>query len=492
MKANQTASSARRPNAAAGSPACPRGGHRLARRTILRAAGMSLGLPLLESMTPAAMSAFASAGPTGEDAAAPVRMACVFVPNGVIQPQWRPIIDGHERTRRGDIVTDDGSACLTFKDWQLGTTLSPLESVKAKINLLENLALDNGRGKADGAGDHARGGSTFLTAARPVKTSSNIRLGISVDQVAATALAGQTTLPSIELGLQGSRNAGSCDSGYSCAYSSNISWKNETQPMPKETIPRLAFERMFGSGNATVQREQRQTRRSILDIVRNDAEKLMKQVGETDKRKLDEYFTSVREIEKRIEHTEAEDLAAMPDLHVPVGRIEAFREHARLMFDLMVVGFQTDTTRVATLMLDTAGGNRTYREIGVNDAHHGLSHHQNREDNVSKLQKIDHYLVEQFAYFVEKLDSVSDAHGTLLDQCMVLYGSGLGDGNRHTHHDLPIILAGGGGGRLETGRVMRYQTEQPMANLYLSMLECMGTPAEAMGDSTGLLAGLLS
>ncbi|MFG0287160.1 MAG: DUF1552 domain-containing protein [Rhodopirellula sp. JB044] len=453
---------------------------------------MSLGLPLLESMTPASTSAFASASAGQGDAAAPVRMACVFVPNGVIQDEWRPIINGHERDRRGNIVSDSRTPLLSFKDWRCSASLAPLEPFKHKVNIVENLALDNGRGKHDGAGDHARGGATFLTAARPVKTSSNIRLGISVDQVAATALAGQTTLPSIELGLNGSRNAGSCDSGYSCAYSSNISWKNETQPMPKETIPRLAFERMFGSGDATAQRERREVRRSILDIVRHDADKLMRQVGATDKRKLDEYFTSIREIEKRIERTEAEDLAAMPDLEVPVGRVEEFREHARLMFDLMVVGFQTDTTRVATLMLDTAGGNRTYREIGVNDAHHGLSHHRNREDNVSKLQKIDHYLVEQFAYFVEKLESVSDAHGTLLDQSIVLYGSGLGDGNRHTHHDLPIVLAGGGGGRLETGRVMRYQSEQPMANLYLSMLDCMGTPAESMGDSTGLLDGLLT
>ncbi|MCM2372948.1 DUF1552 domain-containing protein [Aporhodopirellula aestuarii] len=474
------------------SPACPRGVHRLPRRTLLRAAGMSLGLPLLESMTPAASSVFASTQSDRDGSAAPVRMACVFVPNGVIQPDWRPIIAGHERDRHGDIITDSSAPRLSFKDWQLSATLSPLESVKSKINLLENLALDNGRGKHDGAGDHARGGSTFLTAARPVKTSSNIRLGISVDQVAATALAGKTTLPSIELGLQGSRNAGSCDSGYSCAYSSNISWKNETQPMPKETIPRLAFERMFGSGDASAQREQRQIRRSILDIVRADAEKLMRQVGQTDKRKLDEYFTSIREIERRIERTEAEDEAAMPDLQVPVGRVEAFREHARLMFDLMVVGFQTDTTRVATLMLDTAGGTRSYKEIGVNDAHHGLSHHRNQEANVSKLRKIDHYLVEQFGYFLEQLDSVSDAHGTLLDQSLVLYGSGLGDGNRHTHHDLPLILAGGGCGRVETGRVMRYQHEQPMANLFLSMLECMGTPAESMGDSTGLLDGLLS
>ncbi|WP_246112363.1 DUF1552 domain-containing protein [Allorhodopirellula solitaria] len=471
-------------------PSCPRGGQRLPRRTLLRAAGMSLGLPLLESMTPAARSAFSAAKQDG--VASPVRMACVFVPNGVIQPEWRPTVDGYTRGSHGELESEGQTGNVVSRDWQLGATLDPLAAMKSKINLIENLALDTGRAKKDGAGDHARGGSTFLTAARPVKTSSAIRLGISVDQVAATALAGQTTLPSLELGLKGSRNAGSCDSGYSCAYSSNISWRNETQPMPKETIPRLAFERMFGAGDAAVQRERRETRSSILDIVRGDAEKLIRQVGETDKRKLDEYFTSIREIEQRIERTEEEDRASLPDLEVPYGRISAFREHARLMFDLMVVGFQTDTTRVATLMLDSAGGNRTYGEIGVNDAHHGLSHHRNKEDSVAKLAKIDHYLIEQFGYFLEKLDAASDAHGTLLDQSMVLYGSGLGDGNRHTHHDLPLVLAGGAGGKIETGRVMRYENEQPMANLFLSMLDCMGTPAESVGDSTGMLDGLVS
>ncbi|TWU15093.1 hypothetical protein Poly21_22850 [Allorhodopirellula heiligendammensis] len=469
-------------------PACPQGSHRLPRRTLLRAAGMSLGLPLLESMTPAAGSAFASA--SQDTGSAPVRMACIFVPNGVIQPKWRPTVNGYTRGKDGQLEADGKSGNVDSRDWEISDSLRPLSAMKSQINLIENLALDNGRAGKDGAGDHARGGSTFLTAARPVKTSSAIRLGISVDQVAATALAGKTTLPSLELGLQGSRNAGSCDSGYSCAYSSNISWKNETQPMPKETIPRLAFERMFGSGDAAAQRERREMRRSILDIVRGDADKLMRQVGETDKRKLDEYFSSVREIELRIERTEEEDRASLPDLQVPYGRVSAFREHARLMFDLMVVGFQTDTTRVATLMLDTAGGNRTYSEIGVNDAHHGMSHHRNKEDIVAKIQKVDHYLIEQFAYFVEKLNATSDAHGTLLDQSMVLYGSGLGDGNRHTHHDLPIVLAGGAGGQIQTGRVIRYEQEQPMANLFLSMLDCMGTPAEAVGDSTGLLNGL--
>ncbi len=436
----------------------------LNRRSLLRGAGALLGLPMLEAMTPAARSAYASA-PT--DGARPVRMACLFIPNGVIQPKWECQGEG--------------------RDFQLSETLAPLEAFKHKINVIDGLAQDHGRAKQDGAGDHARGGATYLTSARPLKTSSRVRLGISVDQVAANQLRGQTRLPSIELGLIGSRNAGSCDSGYSCAYSSNISWANETTPMAKETIPRLAFERLFGSGDAETRRHQIQARRSILDVVAADAKQLISRVGDTDRRKLDEYFSGVRELEQRIERTEAEDRAALPDIDVPFGRVEAFREHARLMFDLMVVAFQTDATRVATFMLDNAGGNRSYTEIGVKESHHGLSHHQNNEEIVAKLAQIDHYLVEQYAYFLEKLDSVSDGEGTLLDNSLVLYGSSLGDGNRHTHHDLPLVLAGGAGGQFETGRRLKCEKETPMANLFLSMLDAVGTPTDSFGDSTGRL-----
>ncbi|MDM4017903.1 DUF1552 domain-containing protein [Roseiconus lacunae] len=440
---------------------------RLDRRTLLRGTGAVLGLPLLEAMTPMAHSAYASA----DSVKRPVRMACVFFPNGVIVPEWTPI------------VGESGDP----RDWKCSPTLEPLSPMKDKINVFRNLTLDNGRGYKDGAGDHARCGATFLTAARPLKTSGIVRLGVSVDQVAASHLAGQTRLPSIELGLEGSRNAGSCDSGYSCAYSSNISWRSESQPMPKETIPRLAFERLFGSGDAHERREKNRVRRSILDVVRGDAKNLMKGLGKTDTRKMDEYFSGIREIEQRIEQSERDDAAALPDIEVPFGRVEAFREHARLMFDLMVIAFQTDSTRVATMMLDNAGGNRRYTEIGISDSHHGMSHHRNKEDLVGKLAKIDRYLVEQFAYFLQKLDSTSDAGGSLLDQSMVLYGSGISDGNRHRHEDLPIIMAGGASGQIETGRYIDAGEECPMANLFLSMLDIMGTPAESIGDSTGRL-----
>lgn len=436
------------------------------RRTLLRGSGIAMGLPLLEMMTPLARSAFASP----DQVAAPVRMACIFFPNGAIMPDWRPEGEG--------------------KEWKLSRTLRPLEPLKSKLNVISGLAHDNGRAHRDGAGDHARCAGTFLTSARPLKSSSKIRLGVSVDQIAASQLAQQTRLPSIELGLEESRNAGSCDSGYSCAYSSNISWRNETTPMPKETTPRLAFERMFGGGEAGQRREQNRVRRSILDVVQADAQRLMRRVGETDRRKLDEYFTSVREIESRIERAEKEDAAALPEIEVPFGRIEAFREHARLMFDLMVVGFQTDTTRVATLMLDNAGGNRRYTEIGIKDAHHAMSHHRNKTETVAKLQKIDHYLIEQFAHFLQAMDSSRDAGGTLLDQSMILYGSGISDGNRHRHSDLPIVLAGSGGGKIETGRHVSLDDETPMGNLFLSILDIMGTPVDSIGDSSGRLRQL--
>jgi len=260
--------------------------------------------------------------------------------------------------------------------------------------------------------------------------------------------------------------------------------------MPKEITPRLAYERMFGGGDVANRRKQNFYRQSILDVVSDDAKRLLTRVGEDDKRKLDEYFTCVREIETRIERVEQEDQTALPDIEVPFGRVEAFRQHARLMFDLIAIAFQTDTTRVATLMLDNAGGNRRYTEIGIKDAHHAMSHHRNRSEPVAKLQKIDHYLVEQLAYFLTRLDAISDAGGTLLDQSLVLYGSGISDGNRHRHDDLPIVLAGSGGGQLETDRYIVPKQERPMANLFLSLLDTMGTPADSIGDSSGRLQEL--
>jgi hypothetical protein len=442
----------------------------LHRRTFLRGAGVILGLPMLHAMRPAALAMQTSlAGAAAANT--PTRMACIFFPNGVIGPKWFPSGEGDQ--------------------WELSSALEPLAPWKQKLNVVSGLTLDNGRAKEDGAGDHARAAATYLTAARPVKSSSLVRVGVSVDQLAAQQLVGVTRLPSIELGLKASRNAGSCDSGYSCAYSSNISWRTATQPMAKEVDPRQAFERLFGTGEADGG-ERAAFRKSVLDMVAQDAQRLMGRLGKTDRRKMDEYFTGIRELELRIERTEQEDLAARPDLELPEERPSEFDEHARLMYDIMAVGFQTDSTRVATLMLDNAGGERAYTAVGVKEGHHSLSHHQNNEEMVSKLERIDRYLAENFTYFLNKLDSIPDGDGTLLDNSLIMFGSALGDGNRHTHHDLPIVLAGQAGGQMRTGRHIVLPSETPMANLFLTMLDYVGTPIDSMADSSGRLSTLSS
>lgn len=434
------------------------------RRLVLRGLGAMVGLPLLEAMTPMARSVMAA-----PDQKSPTRMACIFFPNGAIMPKWR---------------SADGESL------ELGETLRPLDSLKQKLTMVSGLALDNGRSYKDGAGDHARSGATFLTAARPVKTSTNIKLGVSVDQLAAQQIGSATRLPSIELGIADSRSAGSCDSGYSCAYSSNVSWRTADQPAAKETVPRLAFERLFGDQDNAATRERNFFRKSILDVVAEDARRLNDKLGKTDRRKIDEYFAGVRDLETRIERSEHERRQGLPKLELPLGKPSQFVEHAELMCDIMVAAFQSDSTRIATFMLDTAGGNRNYSEIGVNDGHHQLSHHREHEEKVAKLEKIDRFLAERLTYFLGKLDSVNETDGTLLDNSMILYGSGLSDGNRHRHEDLPILLAGSAGGQMKPGRHIQLKDEVPMANLFMSMLDFMGASVESIGDSTGRLTGL--
>ena len=441
----------------------------LHRRTFLKGVGATLGLPLLEAMLPASGLAAQSAG-------APKRMAFVFVPNGVIVPDWT--------------VKGEGA------DWQLSPTLEPLAKVKDRVCVVSGLMQDNARAKGDGPGDHARSSAAFLTGAHPVKTSGvDIKVGQSVDQVAADKAGRQTKLPSIELGTEGGRNAGQCDSGYSCAYSNNISWKTATTPMAKEINPRLVFERLFGSTDdreaAKGRAKRDEYRKSILDLVTDDANKLKQQLGQTDRRKVDEYFSSVREIEQRIERAKTDSSnQKIPDLTLPRGVPKELDEHLGLMFELMVLAFQTDTTRVATFMMANEGSNRSYPMVGVNDGHHHLSHHQNKQDWIDHLKKVDKYLVGHFAKFLERLNSISEGTGTLLDNSMVLYGSAIADGNRHSHHDLPILLAGKGGGTIASGRHLVYPKETPLNNLFLSMLDRMDAGVDSLGDSTGRLKGL--
>ncbi len=436
------------------------------RRTFLKGLGLSMGLPMLEAMQPAALFA-------RDAAAAPVRMAFVFFPNGCIVPAWKP-------TEEGDQYT-------------LPESLEPLAGMRSHFNVLTGLTQDNGRAKGDGPGDHARSASSFLTGAHPVKTAgADIRVGISVDQVAAERIGALTKLPSLELGIEGGRNAGNCDSGYSCAYSSNISWKTESTPMAKEINPRLVFERLFGSGNGDNRGQELRDyyRKSILDLVARDADRLQKQLGQTDRRKLDEYFTSVRELEQRIERAARQEQSERPDFAAPAGIPGELEEHIRLMMDLLVLAFRTDSTRVATFMLANEGSNRTYPMVGVTNGHHELSHHQNNTEKMDQIKKIDKFLVSQFAYLVEQLHAIPEGEGTLLDNSLLLYGSGLSDGNRHDHGDLPAILAGRAGGTIQTGRHISYPRETPMNNLFLSMLDRVGANVEELGDSSGRLERL--
>ena len=438
----------------------------LYRRTFLRGMGLSLGLPLLDAMAPrTARGGESNPGDT------PVRMAFVFVPNGAIMQDWTPAATG--------------------SDYELSKTLSALADFQDDITVLTGLAQDNGRAKGDGPGDHARCASTFLTGAHPVKTDgTDIRVGVSVDQVAAAEIGHHTRLPSLELGIERGRNAGNCDSGYSCAYSSNISWKTATTPVAKEVHPRLVFERLFGAEDeADRSRAERDFyRKSILDLVANDAAQLQARLGQSDRRKIDEYFTSVRELEQRIQRSEQSAAQARPSFSVPEEVPGELQEHIRLMYDLLVLAFRTDSTRVASFMVGNAGSNRSYRMVGVSEGHHELSHHGNEAEKMASIQKIDQFLADQFAYFLGQLKNTPDGERSLLDNLMILYGSGLGDANRHDHHNLPAVLAGRAGGTLSTGKHIKLEKETPMNNLFLSMLDRVGAEVAEIGDSSGRLS----
>ena len=440
----------------------------LPRRTFLKGLGLSVGLPLLDAMQPTRAHA-------ADDKKTPVRMAFVFFPNGAIMPAWKPATAG--------------------KNYELSETLAALAKHKSDFNVITGLAQDNGRAKGDGPGDHARCAASYLTGAHPYKTSgADIRLGVSVDQVAADRIGKLTKLPSLEIGIERGRNAGNCDSGYSCAYSSNVSWKTETTPMAKEINPRLVFERLFGNGsdNDKSKAERDFYRKSILDLVSNDAKKLMQRLGKTDQRKVDEYLTSVRELEQQIIRSEQIAQKEPPKIDLPDGIPRELEQHIRLMYDLLVLAFQTDTTRVATFMLANAGSNRSYSTAGVNEGHHQLSHHRKDEAKMDKIKKIDKYLAGHFGDFLAKMKAVREGERTLLDNSMIMYGSGLSDADRHDHADLPIVFAGRGGGTITTGQHIKLANETPLNNLFLSMLDRVGADVEKLGDSSGRLSGLNS
>jgi hypothetical protein len=404
----------------------------------------------------------------------PVRMALLCVPNGKNMDDWTPKTEG--------------------TDFEMRPILEPVAKFKSQMLLLSGLTLNGARALGDGPGDHARSCAAFLTGAHPKKThGADIKNGISVDQAAAEAIGKLTRLPSLELGLERGAQSGNCDSGYSCAYSSNLSWRTPTSPVAKEINPAAVFDRVFGNQDLDEQTKSRSKRqrykKSVLDFVLEDANDLRRKLGATDQQKLDEYLYAVRDIERRIDG--ADKLSGpeedVPDYPRPAGVPRQFDEHIRLMFDLMALAFQTDSTRVISFMYVNEGSNRSYKEIGVPEGHHDLSHHGKNKDKLEKISKINRFHVSHLAYLLEKLSEVQEGEGSLLDNCMVMYGSGIGDGNRHNHDDLPIALFGKGGGTVQPGRHVRYAKETPLTNLYLSMLDRMNVPVTSFGDSTGRL-----
>jgi len=359
--------------------------------------------------------------------------------------------------------------------------------------VFSGLAQVTGRALGDGPGDHARATATFLTGVHPYKTGgADFHLGISADQIAAKELGKFTQLASLELGLEPQPLAGNCDSGYTCAYMS-MSWRGPTSPLPAEINPRTVFERLFGDGDSTDARARiarLESQRSVLDYVSSSLSRLRMSLGVGDKRKLEEYLESVRDLERRIQLAESQNVE-LPHIERPGAIPEDYLHYTKLMIDMQVVAWQTDMTRVASLMLGRDGSNRAYREIGISDGHHSISHHQGDQERLDKLIKIDELHVSMFAYLLEKLKATPDGDGTLLDHALVLFGSSISESNIHTHDDLPIVLAGRASGRLKGNRHLAYAKETPLNNLFLSTFDLAGVPhVEGFGDSTGRLTDL--
>lgn len=441
-------------------------GKQLSRRTMLRGLGASIALPWLGAMQPAGRLHAAAT------AASPTRMGFVYVPNGVVMEQFTPQSVG--------------------ADFEFPSTLQPLEPYRKQTLVVSGLMDHNANALGDGGGDHARAGASFLTGAHPKKTGGfDIEVGISVDQVAAQSVGRHTRLPSLEVGLDDNRTTGHCDSGYSCAYTNSISWRAANVPNPPEANPRAVFERLFGARaiptDTAIAARQRRYRQSILDGTLSEAKHLSLTVGPDDRRKIDEYLESIREVERQIQHAESTQSGFRPTLPRPSGIPAEFRQHATLLFDLLALAFQSDQTRVMTCMIGREGSVRTYPEIGVTEPHHPLSHHRNRPEALAQLAQINRYHMELFAGFINKLHTTQDGDATLLEHSMILYGCGISDSNRHLHENLPVVVVGGGNGQLTGNRHLKLSQNTPISNMYLAMLHRMQAPTEPLGDSTGLL-----
>ena len=434
----------------------------LPRRTFLRGMGATIALPLLDAMVPA-MTALA------QTAAAPVRrLGFVYMPMGCDLPRWTP-----------------PGASLT----ELSPALQSLAPVVDHLTVISNLELKNAY-----PGTHATSNAAFLSAAKAKWTeSTDYYLGTTVDQIAAKQIGHQTLLPSLELAMDLLQTVGQCDNGYACVYQNNLSWSSPTTPLPAEAHPRIVFERLFGEGGSPSERRAAlQRRASLLDWVRDDTARLQKRLGSGDRARVEQYLDTIREVERRIQKAEADTDGPLPDLDRPLGVPAAYADHARLMFDLQVLAMQGDVTRVITFQLARETSTRTYNEIGVSDPHHPLTHHGNDPAKVARIAKINAFHVSLFAYYLEKLKATPDGSGSLLDHSLILYGSGMGDPNVHNHVDLPIVVAGGGAGRVKGGRHIKYAEPTPLANLHLTLLEKVGVRLDAFADSKGKVEELLT
>lgn len=439
----------------------------LARRTLLKGAGAVLGLPFLDAMVPAMAAAATTQYPN--------RLFFTYIPIGAIMDEWFPT--GGE------------------KNFQFKRILQPLTPFREDITVIGGLDHLTGNALGDGGGDHARAGACYLTGVHPKKTSgADIHAGVSVDQIIAAHHGSKTKFGSIELGCDDSRTVGACDSGYSCAYQNSVSWRTPNSPMPPETNPRTVFERMFGTEDLSmpVEARARQTaaRKSILDFVSEDTQKLQGNLGAADRHKIDEYLYAVREIEQRIEKAQHEQREFTPSIEKPAGVPVLFADYLKLMFDIQVLAMQADLTRTSTFMFGREGSQRTYDEIGISEAHHPLTHHRGDKDSIEKVTQINTFHAKQFAYFVQRLKETKEGDGTLLDHSMVVYGSGIADGSQHSHDNLPILIAGRGNGALQPGRFLKYPKGTPATNLWLTLLDRMDVHPESIGDSTGRLEHL--
>lgn len=442
------------------------------RRSFLRGVGATVALPLLDSMIPALTAkalASGAAGPDTRSNLSPVRFSVVFVPNGRIMKHWTPEAEGANFT--------------------LPTTLAPLAAFQKNMLVMSDLNnMSNQRQNVSGeAGPHATASGCFLTGVYPKPPG---QAGISIDQIAAKELGQQTQFSSLELSLESGETGGGGDGADSDAYLNTMSWRSATTPLPTENNPRRLFERMFGEADSTDPAERKRNwavDRSVLDVVTGQISGLTARLGTPDRAKLNEYLEAVRDVERRIHLAEERTVRDLPVIERPAGMPENYEEHSRLMFDLQVLSFQTDMTRVSTFAMAREKSERAYREIGLDEGHHALTHHGYDAGMVAKCVQIETYQSKQFAYFLEKMKSTTEAGRTLLDNSVILFASSISDGHAHSRRNLPIVLFGGGGGRIQGGRHIRYAKDTPLANLYLTVLDIAGVRLDNFGDSNGKL-----